>query len=90
MARPLVQFHSYAHLYLLTLSLHGPLFEVYIRQVWTIGGATLHPPEILELGGHGDTLHARTQLVAAHDMPRTGGDIPCSLLEGLSQFFGGI
>ena len=42
MARPLLQLHSYAHLYLPTLSLHGQLFEVHTRQVRTIGGATLH------------------------------------------------
>ena len=42
LARPLLQLHSYAHSYLPTLSLHGQLFEVYTKQVWTVSGATLH------------------------------------------------
>ena len=42
LAHPLLQLHSYAHLYLPVLFLHGQLFEVYARQVRTISGATLH------------------------------------------------
>ena len=42
LAHPLLQLHSYAHSYLPTLSLHGQLYEVYTRQVRTIGGATPH------------------------------------------------
>ena len=42
LAHTLLQLHSYAHSYFPVLSLHGQLYEVYARQVWTIGGATLH------------------------------------------------
>ena len=39
----------------------------------TINGATLRsPPEILQLGYHGNTLHARTQSVATHGLPSSG------------------
>ena len=42
LACPLLQLHSYAHSYLPILSLHGQSYEVYTKQVQTIGGATLH------------------------------------------------
>ena len=95
LAHTLLQLHFYAHSYLPTASLHGPLYEVYTRQVLTIGGATMHrmaiaPPKILKLGSYGGALHARTRPVAAHGLPRGGGGVPRILAQPLTQILGGI
>ena len=46
------------------------------------------PPKILKLGGHVDTLHAHRQPVAAHGLPKGGGDVPCILPQDLTRILG--
>ena len=80
LAHTLLQLHSYAHSYLPTLSLHGQLYEVYTRQVHTIGGTTLHHMAMAHqryLNWAAMVAHyMRTQPVAAHGLPRGAGGVP--------------